>query len=253
MSHPEELGFVRLTRELLCPAGGKILEIGSYNSSEPNGGNRAIFAGYDYTGVDLTEGPGVDLVASGHEVDLPSSSFDVTLSTECFEHNPVWGETFANMYRMTEPGGIVIVTCATRGRVEHGTTRSALAGSSVGTTAVGWNYYRNLTQADFERAFDLSRMFTVHRFYTVRTSHDLYFFGAKSGAPRPAFDPGAIERRVAELGNLRPKGLKNVARSIARVPLGLLSLILPERAFQNVAVPYSRVIYRVGAVFGIAV
>jgi SAM-dependent methyltransferase len=246
MSHPEQLGFVRLMRELLCPSGGKILEIGSYNMNEPDVGNRAIFSGYDYTGVDLAEGPGVDLVASGHEVDLPSDSFDVTLSAECFEHNPVWRETFANMYRLTGPGGVVIITCATKGRVEHGTTRSARPGFSPGTTAVGWDYYRNLTQADFERAFDLSRMFTVHRFYTARTSHDLYFFGAKCGAPCPVFDPDAIERGVAALGNLRPKGLKNAARSIARAPLGLLSLILPERAFQNVAVPYSRVVYRLG-------
>lgn len=249
MSHPEELGFVRLTRELLCPAGGKILEIGSH---DVDANIRAIFSGYDYTGVDLVEGPGVDLVASGHEVDLPSESFDVTLSAECFEHNPVWRETFANMYRMTKPGGLVIMTCATTGRVEHGTTRSAHAEYSVGTIAVGWDYYRNLTQEDFEIAFRLSVMFTVHRFYTAKTSHDLYFFGAKVGAASPPFNSDAIERGIAGLGHLRPKGLRNIGRTIARAPLGALSRVLPDQAFQNVAVPYSRVIYRLGAIFGMA-
>jgi hypothetical protein len=44
----------------------------------------------------LVEGPGVDIVASGHEVNLASDSFAVTISAECFEHNPLWRETFAN-------------------------------------------------------------------------------------------------------------------------------------------------------------
>lgn len=253
MSHPEQLGFMRLVRKELCPSAAKVLEIGSYNVNEAAGGIRAIFSGAEYTGVDLTEGPGVDLVSSGHEVDLPSDSFDVVLSSECFEHNPVWIETFANMYRMTKPGGLVIMTCATKGRVEHGTDRSALATFSPGTSAVGWNYYRNLTARDFRNAFpELDSMFTVHRFYVGHSSHDLYFFGFKRGGTCAPFDIMEIERGVAALPKLRTGGLKSAARSITRAPLFALSRVLPERTFQNVAVPYSKAIYKLGSKIGIA-
>ena len=116
MAHPEQTGFIRLMRDFVFPSSGSVLEIGSYQVNE-DGRLRAIFSGCSYTGVDLVEGPGVDIVASGHEVNLPSDSFDVALSAECFEHNPLWRETFANMYRMTKPGGVVIITCASKGRV----------------------------------------------------------------------------------------------------------------------------------------
>ncbi len=180
MAHLEQIGFVRLMRDFVFRANGNVLEIGSYQVNEI-GRLRAIFSGCSYTGVDLVEGPGVDIVASGHEVNLTSDSFDVTISAECFEHNPLWRETFANMYRMTKPGGVLIITCASSGRVEHGTARSARPNYSPGTTAVGWDYYMNLTQKDFECAFNISEMFNDHHFFAVKSSHDLYFFGVKSG------------------------------------------------------------------------
>jgi SAM-dependent methyltransferase len=114
MAHAEQTGFIRLMRDLVFPSSGNVLEIGSYQVNE-SVSLRSIFSGCSYIGVDSVEGPGVDVVASGHDVDLASDSFDVTLSAECFEHNPLWRETFANMYRMTKLGGIVITTCASRG------------------------------------------------------------------------------------------------------------------------------------------
>jgi SAM-dependent methyltransferase len=198
MAHAEQTGFIRLMRDLVFPSSGNVLEIGSYQVNE-SVSLRSIFSGCSYIGVDLVEGPGVDVVASGHDVDLASNSFDVTLSAECFEHNPLWRETFANMYRMTKPGGIVIITCASRGRVEHGTARSVKPNYSPGTTAVGWDYYMNLTQEDFERCFDVPDMFSDHHFYNVESSHDLYFFGIKRGGICPVFNTEAIRQDVDKL------------------------------------------------------
>jgi hypothetical protein len=82
MAHAEQTGFIRLIRNLVFPSSGSVLEIGSYQLNE-SVSLRSIFSGCSYTGVDLIEGPGVDVVASGHEVDLASDSFDVTLSAEC--------------------------------------------------------------------------------------------------------------------------------------------------------------------------
>ena len=54
----------------------------------------------------------------------------------------------------------------------------------------------NLTQEDFERAFNISGMFSNHHFYAVKSSHDLYFFGVKSRSGlRPVFDTAAIKAR----------------------------------------------------------
>jgi SAM-dependent methyltransferase len=240
MAHPEQTGFIRLIRDLVFPYSATVLEIGSYQVND-NGSLRSILSGCSYTGVDLVEGPGVDIVASGHEINLTSDSFDVTLSAECFEHNPLWRETFVNMYRMTKPGGVLIITCASRGRVEHGTARSVTPHYSPGTTAVGWDYYMNLAQDDFERAFNISGMFSDHHFYVVKSSHDLYFFGIKRGGVGPVFDAVAIRQGVDKLENLRTR---NAARMVVRAPLDVLSRVLPERKFQNIAVPYSKAMYR---------
>src|ERR1700722_3272751 len=248
MAHAEQTGFIHLMRDLVFPSSGSVLEIGSYQVNE--NGIRSIFSGCSYTGVDLVEGPGVDVVASGHDVDLASDSFDVTFSAECFEHNPLWRETFANMYRMTKPGGILIITCATRGRVEHGSARSVKPDYSPGTTAIGWDYYMNLTQVDFERAFNISKMFSNHHFYDVRSSHDLYFFGVKSGAPGPVFDIAAITRGVDKLAKLRTPGF---GRTVVRVPLGVLSRVLPDKTFQSIAVPYTKAVYRIANAVGMQV
>ena len=243
MAHAEQTGFIRLIRDYVFPSTGTVLEIGSYQVNDI-GSLRAIFSGCSYTRVDLIEGRGVDVVASGHEVNLPSDSFDVTLSAECFEHNPLWRETFANMYRMTKPGGILIITCASTGRVEHGTARSVTPHYSPGTTAIGWDYYMNLTQGDFERAFSISGMFSDHQFYNVKSSHDLYFFGIKRGGISPIFDTVAIRRDVDKLANLRSR---SAAHKVLRAPLDIMSSILPEKKFQNIAVPYTKALYRIAS------
>jgi SAM-dependent methyltransferase len=248
MAHAEQTGFIRLIRDLVFPSSGSVLEIGSYHVNESGGGLRSIFSGCSYTGVDLAEGPGVDVVVSGHDVDLASDSFDVTLSAECFEHNPLWRETFSNMYRMTKPGGIVIITCASRGRVEHGTARSVKPNYSPGTIAVGWDYYMNLTQDDFERAFNISGMFSAHQFYSVKSSNDLYFFGVKRGGAGPAFSAAAIRQGVDKLAIMRTR---SAARTVVRAPLAVLARVLPDRLFQDFAVPYTKALYRIANAVGV--
>jgi SAM-dependent methyltransferase len=155
--------------------GVRVLEVGSL---DVNGSIRRHFTDCDYTGVDVAGGPGVDLVAQGQDLDFPDGSFDTTVSAECFEHNPYWSETFANMVRMTRPGGLVAFSCASTGRPEHGTAR-ADAGSSPLTVALGWEYYRNLTEEDFRDVFDFDGLFSDHGFSYHAGSHDLYFRGVR--------------------------------------------------------------------------
>jgi SAM-dependent methyltransferase len=180
MAHQEQLNFVRTTSQCLTEdySNRKVLEIGSF---DVNGSIRQFFEKSTYVGVDLTEGPGVDVVCEGNKLDHPDQTYDVTLSCECFEHNPHWPETFLNMYRMTKSGGVVVFTCATTGRPEHGTTRTSPA-VSPGSQSMGWDYYQNLTEFDFENTFKLNELFESYFFLSNKSSFDLYFVGLKIGA-----------------------------------------------------------------------
>ena len=177
MAHLQQLQFVKsISRGLIDDYNNiKVIEIGSY---EVNDGVRYFFTNSSYVGVDLINGPGVDLVCEGDKVNHPDETYDISLSCECFEHNPNWIKTFENMWRMTKKGGIVIATCATSGRLEHGTSRTS-SNQSPGSQMVGWDYYKNLSPADFEKKLPLSDMFSDYFFQINTHSSDLYFFGIR--------------------------------------------------------------------------
>ncbi|MEP7302149.1 MAG: methyltransferase domain-containing protein [Caldimonas sp.] len=205
MAHHQQFEFIAVIKEALPQffRGRRVLEVGSLDI---NGSIRVAFEECDYTGADLSPGPGVDIACPGQLLAFPSGHFDVCLSCECFEHNPYWVETWANMLRMTRPGGLVVMSCATTGRREHGTTRSAPE-SSPFTVEHGWNYYRNLTRADFEDRFDLSQWFSDWTFVVSAESFDLYFVGILKDGPRlPLGLADSLRRRFAP--SRSAKGLK---------------------------------------------
>jgi SAM-dependent methyltransferase len=135
----------------------------------------------EYVGIDLVDGPGVDVVASGHQFTGPDEHFDIVMSLECFEHNPYWRETLENMVRMLKPGGWCIITCASLGRPEHGTSRMESA-SSPGTSERGWNYYRNISLPQFRSAMPLAQVFDCHVLGFGAAWNDLFFVARKRGA-----------------------------------------------------------------------
>jgi SAM-dependent methyltransferase len=179
MAHPEQFEFFASVRQHLPEhfSGARVLEVGALNIS---GTVRDLFTQCDYTGVDLAAGPGIDLACPGQMLAFPSGHFDTVISAECFEHNPYWRETFANMLRMCRPGGLVIVSCATLGRKEHGTTRSAPQASPL-TVEARWDYYRNLDARDLARAAHLPGWLSQWKCWTNHISHDLYFVGLRQG------------------------------------------------------------------------
>jgi len=185
----------------------RVLEVGSLDI---NGSVRELFSACRYVGVDLQIGPGVDIASQGQLVEFPTGHFDTVISAECLEHNPFWRETLANMMRMTRPGGIVLVSCATTGRYEHGTTRTNREASPF-TSAANWDYYRNLTAADIERALHLPGWLGDRAAWVNYLSRDLYFIGLRHGASAP-LDPQM--KRVFDLRYAATASAKAMRRAL---------------------------------------
>ena len=180
MAHPEQREFFTALKALQHEyfVGAEVLEIGSLNI---NGTVRDFFTACNYVGVDVASGPGVDVVAFGENLKYPDRSFHTVVSAECFEHNPEWRATFVNMARMSS--GLVVFTCATTGRAEHGTRRSSPDSSPL---TLDWDYYQNLTAEDFKFSVDLGALFSHYTFTTNQKSHDLYFWGIVHKPEQPA-------------------------------------------------------------------
>jgi SAM-dependent methyltransferase len=176
MSHKEQLQFIQSVKDKHTDffTDKCVVEIGSLNI---NGSVRQFFDKCVHIGIDVGPGPGVDVVSLGHEYHMPDS-FDVVISCECFEHDPHWQKTFANMLSLCKSEGLVLFSCATTGRKEHGTTKSEPQSSPL-TVNLGWDYYRNLTETDFREIFDFGNLFSEHTFIENAESHDLYFYGLK--------------------------------------------------------------------------
>jgi hypothetical protein len=177
MAHQQQFNYIT-SLKLQFPTSFfncKMLEVGSLNI---NGSIRDYFTHCDYLGIDVGEGPGVDLVCEGQNLDHPDNTYDTVGSCECFEHNPYWIETFQNMVRMAKPGALVFMSCATTGRPEHGTTRTSPKDSPL-TIGKGWDYYKNLTEKDFRDNFDCDAMFSKYEFQVGSPHPDLYFYGFK--------------------------------------------------------------------------
>jgi len=174
MSHIQQRDFIRKTKDHFPEffEGCDVLEVGSLNI---NGTVRDFFSyNKSYIGIDLIEGKDVDLIVAGNKIEHDDGTYDTVISTECFEHDKYWKDTFQNMYRMTKVGGMVIFTCASDGRPEHGTTRTSPADSPATN-----DYYMNLNKEHFLEAFHIKNMFSKYLFEYNPVTCDLYFWGIK--------------------------------------------------------------------------
>lgn len=91
-----------------------ILEIGSYiggfNIRSLNPKNSK------YVGVDLSEGPGVDVVLTDPYV-LPfdDNTFDYVISSSCFEHIDFFWESYLEIMRVLKPSGVFYLNAPSNG------------------------------------------------------------------------------------------------------------------------------------------
>jgi SAM-dependent methyltransferase len=106
----------RLVSTYLSP--GSVLKVVDIGSFDVNGSYRTLFTdpGWQYTGVDLEAGPGVDVVlASPYRLPFATGSVDVVVSGQAFEHIEHFWMTWLEIQRVLRPGGLVFLIAPSRG------------------------------------------------------------------------------------------------------------------------------------------
>ena len=111
--------FIETYADKLPHEKAKVLDVGSYGV---NGTYRGLFdeARYAYTGLDIEEGPNVDIVLKNPYdwTALESDSFDVVISGQAFEHIEFFWKTMEEMTRVLKKDGLLCLI-APNGFGEH--------------------------------------------------------------------------------------------------------------------------------------
>lgn len=105
---PAGLLFARFAEELRARPAGAVLEIGSRARSGTL--YRAVVPpGWTYTGMDVREGPNVDVVGDAHDLTRLSMGhrFDAVFSVSVFEHLLMPWKVAVEINRVLKPGGLV--------------------------------------------------------------------------------------------------------------------------------------------------
>jgi SAM-dependent methyltransferase len=161
----------------------RVLDVGA---GDINGNNRFLFENCEYDANDVIQAPNVTIVSKTKDLPFQDNTFDTIISTECFEHDPEYKESFIKIYNMLKPGGLFCFTCASTNRPEHGTRRSFPQDSygTIGNLEDMSDYYKNLTEIDLNEVLKLNELFTVWDTYYNTVTKDLYFLGIKKGVSK---------------------------------------------------------------------
>jgi len=167
--HGQIMGFLQGRKEHhpghFVP-GVRVLELGS---RDINGSPRQLFdrPGF-YLGIDCHGGPGVDVVGVVHEV-LASRKLDlldVVVSTEMLEHDPYWQQTLQAAVPLLRPGGLFMLSCASRCRPAHHLEDSPVPG-----------HYGGLDPADLLPVLEPMHLWTSLEGWLVRNDLDTLVAG----------------------------------------------------------------------------
>lgn len=180
--HPQAIDFTIFVKNIFnnyfinkC-----VLDVGS---GDINGNNRFLFENCDYNGNDVIKAKNVTIESKTKDLPYPDNTFHTIISTECFEHDPEYKESFIKIYNMLKPDGLFCFSCASTGRAEHGTRRTSPNDSygTIGKLEDMCDYYKNLTEIDLNKVLPLNTLFSVWDTYYNSETKDLYFLGIKKG------------------------------------------------------------------------
>ena len=180
--HVQAIDFTVFVKKILADffVNKTCLDVGS---GDINGNNRFLFTNCEYNGNDVIQARNVTIVSKTKDLPFSENTFDTIISTECFEHDPEYRESFVKIYNMLKSDGLFCFTCASTGRPEHGTRRTTPKDSygTIGNLEDMSDYYKNLTEIDVNEVLPLKQLFSVWDTYYNAETKDLYFVGIKKG------------------------------------------------------------------------
>jgi hypothetical protein len=187
VAHDEQIDFCKKIK-IKFPEYFKNKKVLDAGSLDINGNNRYLFDNCEYIGIDVGPGKNVDVVTPIH-LYKSDIQYDFIVSTECFEHDMYYKESFKNILLLLKSGGMFMFTCATTGRDEHGTERTSPQNSPLTSTSTEekWkNYYHNISEKDLRESLDLTQFsdYYIDEHHEVKSAplrfiNDLYFWGIK--------------------------------------------------------------------------
>jgi len=180
--HIQALNFIYFVKEILPNffIDKKVLDVGS---GDINGNIRFLFENCEYNGNDVIKANNVTIVSKTKDLPFENNYFDLIISSECFEHDPEYVDSFLKIYDMLKPDGLFCFTCASTGRPEHGTRKTTPFDSygTIGNLEDMIDYYKNLTEKDLNEVLNLNERFSIWDTYYNSETCDLYFIGIKKG------------------------------------------------------------------------
>lgn len=112
-----------ISKYLDCrPRTARRLVVVDIGSMDIKGSYRELFdpARFEYIGVDLAAGAGVDLVvADPYRLPLPPGSVDVVISGQMLEHNEFFWLTFQEKVRLLHDDGFIFMIAPSRGQIHR--------------------------------------------------------------------------------------------------------------------------------------
>ncbi len=106
---PLSLALARAVREDVAPGGRhqSVLDVGS--GCKPYLPYFAAVAD-EYIGLDVEDGPHVDVVGPAERLPFADERFDVVVSTQMLEHVQEPGEVLGEIHRVLRPGGVLLLS-----------------------------------------------------------------------------------------------------------------------------------------------
>lgn len=90
-----------------------VLDVGS---CDVNGTMKPIFSkAKKYTGIDQCAGRNVDVVGSSHDMPFEDETYDIVISSSCFEHDDMFWVTFLEMCRILRREGLIFIQAPSNG------------------------------------------------------------------------------------------------------------------------------------------
>jgi SAM-dependent methyltransferase len=119
--HKSSFEKVRSIRDVYIKPGAKVLDVGAAAFQTASYRLHFPASTYEYTGLDITPGPNVDLVvADSYDwKEIETDTFDAVISGQTFEHNPFFWITIAEMARVAKPEGVIAVIAPSTGDVHR--------------------------------------------------------------------------------------------------------------------------------------